>query len=122
MEIRVSKTAKTKQLNYGKFIENKYLSEALTSHRFHTHGLSPIFLRLLIFNTEQFANVRWNGEVSSLFSMHNGVRQGAVLSALAHCFYCEELASLLEMKRSGCWINGFYLGLLGYSDDVLLLH
>ena len=50
-------------------------------------GLSPIFLRLLIFiYTEQFANVRWNGEVSSVFSMHNGVRQGAVLSALAYCF------------------------------------
>ena len=53
--------------------------------------------------------------------MHNGVRQGAVLSALAYCFYCEELFSLLEMKRSGCWINGYFLGLLGYSDDNICL-
>ena len=85
-------------------------------------GLSSIFLRLLVFiYTEQFANVRWNGEFSSLFSMHNGVRQGAILSALAYCFYCEELFSLLERRRSGCWINGFYLGLLGYSDDNICL-
>ena len=81
-------------------------------------GLSTIFLRLLIFiYTEQFANVRWNGEISTIFSMHNGVRQGAVLSALAYCFYCEELFTLLERKRSGCWVEGFYMGLLGYSDD-----
>ena len=85
-------------------------------------GLNAVFLRLLVFiYTEQFANVRWNGEISSTFTMHNGVRQGAVLSALAYCFYCEELFSLLERKRSGCWVNGFYLGLLGYSDDNICL-
>ena len=85
-------------------------------------GVSPIFLRLLIFTySEQFANVRWNGEISSVFTMHNGVRQGAVLSALAYCFYCEDLFRLLEQKRSGCWIQGYYLGLLGYSDDNICL-
>ena len=28
---------------------------------------------------------------------------------------------LLERRRSGCWIKGFFLGLLGYSDDNVLL-
>ena len=85
-------------------------------------GLSSIFLRLLIFiYTEQFANVRWNGVISSIFTMHNGVRQGAILSAIAYCFYCEELFILLESRRSGCWINGYFLGLLGYSDDNICL-
>ena len=47
-------------------------------------GLSAIFIRLLIFiYSEQFANVRWNNQFSAEFSMHNGVRQGAILSALA---------------------------------------
>ena len=47
-------------------------------------GLSPIYLRLLIYiYSEQFANVRWNDQTSSAFPMHNGVRQGAILSALA---------------------------------------
>ena len=81
-------------------------------------GLSPIFIRLLIFiYSQQYANVRWNSEFSSYFSMHNGVRQGAILSALAYCFYCEQLFTLLEQRRSGCWVKGHYLGLLGYSDD-----
>ena len=52
-------------------------------------GFSPVFLRLLIFiYREQFANVRWNGELSSVFTLLNGVMQGVVLSALAYCFYC----------------------------------
>ena len=88
---------------------------------FHA-GLSPVFVRVLIFvYTEQFANVRWNGLVSSTFTMHNGVRQGAILSALAYCFYCEELFALLERNRAGCWINGFYMGLIGYSDDNICI-
>ena len=70
---------------------------------------------------EPFAIVRWNGEISSLFTMHNGVRQGAILSAIAYCFYCEELFALLESRRSGCCVNGFFLGLLGYSDDNICL-
>ena len=82
-------------------------------------GLSITFVRLLVnIYTEQFANVRWgNGEVSSVFPMRNGVRQGAILSAIAYCFYMENLFKILEKKRSGCWINGVYLGLFGYSDD-----
>ena len=79
-------------------------------------------MRLLIFvYVEQFANVRWNGQVSAFFSMHNGVRQGAILSAIAYCFYCQELFTLLESNCSGCWINRIYMGLLGYSDDNVCL-
>ena len=59
--------------------------------------------------------------MSSMFSMHNGVRQGAILSALAYCFYCEQLFSLLERKRFGCWVKGMFMGLLGYSDDNICL-
>ena len=81
-------------------------------------GLSAIYIRLLIFiYSEQFANVRWNGTFSSTFSLKNGVRQGAILSAIAYCFYCEKLFSLLEQRRSGCWKKGMFLGLFGYSDD-----
>ena len=85
-------------------------------------GLSPVFWRFLIFiYTQQFANVRWNGQVSSLFSMHNGVRQGAILSALAYCFYCEQLFAILERQRHGCWVQDYFLGLLGYSDVNICL-
>ena len=49
--------------------------------------------------------------------MKNGVRQAAILSAIAYCFYVEDLFKILKKKRNSCWINGVYLGLFGYSDD-----
>ena len=46
-------------------------------------GLSRIFIRILIvIYIFQFANVRWNGILSSIFSLCNGVRQGAILSGI----------------------------------------
>ena len=63
-------------------------------------GMNPIFVRLLIFiYTNQTANVRWNGEVSELFSIRNGCGQGKVIAALAYCLYVEELFSLLDTRE-----------------------
>ena len=53
--------------------------------------------------------------------MTNGCRQGAVLSAIAYCFYCEDLFSLLKQRRAGCWVLGNFHGIFGYSDDNWLL-
>ena len=85
-------------------------------------GFPLIFIRMFIFiYMYQVANVRWNGELSSTFTMTNGVRQGAVLSAIAYCFYCENLFALLKQRRAGCWVQGSYHGIFGYSDDNWLL-
>ena len=85
-------------------------------------GFPAIFIRLFIFiYVNQTANVRWNSELSTAFPMTNGVRQGAVLSAIAYCFYCENLFALLKQRRSGCWVLGNYHGIFGYSDDNWLL-
>ena len=66
-------------------------------------GFPAIFLRLFIhIYMNQVANVRWNSELSSTFTITNGVRQGAVLSAILYCFYCEGLFTLLKKRRSGC--------------------
>ena len=81
-------------------------------------GLSVIIVRLLIFiYTNQVANVRWNGEVSSSFKVSNGCGQGKIIAAVAYCLYCEDLFSLLKRRRSGCWIREEYRGFYGYSDD-----
>ena len=85
-------------------------------------GLPAIFLRLLIFiYTKQFANVSWDGCFSNIFSLTNGVRQGAILSAILYCFYVNDLFKILRRNGSGCWINSNYFGILGYSDDSFLL-
>ena len=71
--------------------------------------------------TLQYANVRWKQLVFGIFTMVNGVKQGAVLSALLYCIYVNGLFEKLRFKRAGCWMGSTYLGILGYADDNLLL-
>ena len=85
-------------------------------------GFPPVFIRLFILiYMNQTTNVRWNGDISSEFPMTNGVRQGAILSAIAYCFYMEDLFTLLRQRRSGCWVLDQYHGIFGYSDDNWIL-
>ena len=85
-------------------------------------GISRIFLRLYIFiYMFQYANVRWDGFYSSIFSLCNGVRQGAILSGILYCFYVNEIFEILRKKSIGCWINFNFMGMLGYSDDNWIL-
>lgn len=61
------------------------------------------------------------GVLSKLFSLKNGVNQGAVLSAIAYCVYVNRLFDQLRRNRAGCWVGDQYIGIVGYSDDNLLL-
>ena len=81
-----------------------------------------IYVRLLmIMYRKQSANVKWNNKLSNEFSLSNGVKQGAVLSAILFCLYVDDLYKQLMKRRSGCWINEEYYGIIGYSDDMLLV-
>ena len=90
--------------------------------KFLKAGLPVIFIRVLIFiYINQYANINWNNSFSTIFSMTNGVRQGAILSGFAYCFYVNDLFAILRKNKSGCWVKGSFFGILGYSDDSLLL-
>ena len=81
-------------------------------------GLPVIFVRLLlVIYLHQYANVKWNNTYSSMFTLRNGVRQGGVLSAILYCLYVDNLFKELRKSGFGCWVNGNYHGILGYSDD-----
>ena len=69
----------------------------------------------------QYANVRWNGSLSDIFSIKNGVRQGTILSGILYCFYTNDLFTILRRKRTGCWVNNVFMGIFGYSEDNLLV-
>ena len=58
---------------------------------------------------------------SSIFNviyMHNGVKQGGVLSASLFCIYMDELLSRLERSGIGCYIGNNYYGSISYADDL----
>ena len=44
-----------------------------------------------------------------------------MLSAIAYCVYVNGLFQELRRNRSGCWVENTFLGILGYSDDNILL-
>ena len=85
-------------------------------------NLPAIFIRLLLVMYQlQTADVKWNNCRSRRFSLSNGVKQGAVLSAILYCFYTDGLFRLLRSRRNGCWLFNNYAGIVGYADDNWLL-
>ena len=90
--------------------------------KLHKEGLPAITIRFLMSAYKlQLADVKWNGASSNSFKISNGVKQGAVLSAILYCVYMNDLFVLLRKKKYGCWINGEYFGIIGYADDLFLL-
>ena len=84
--------------------------------------LNPSVIRMLLYTyVNQNACVNWNGIRSSTFRLHNGVKQGGVLSPVLFTVYIESLLSKLKSLGVGCSINGIYSGALCYADDITLI-
>ena len=67
-------------------------------------NLSKIFLRrLMVMYIHQHARVRWNGQLSEIFSLKNGCKQGAVLSGILYNFYVNGLFQRLRDLRLLDW-------------------
>ena len=63
-------------------------------------GLPGLYIHLLLaMYQEQTANVHWNNETSYNLPLSNGVKQGAVLSAILFCV--DDLYKLLRKQKSG---------------------
>ena len=74
------------------------------------NGLPAIFVRLLfVMYKMQTAKVFWNGSRSDEFPLTNGVKQGAVLSAILYCVYMNGLFQLMRKSKNGCWVENNFL-------------
>ena len=69
----------------------------------------------------QSAKVKWKGTLSDAFSIVNGVKQGAVISAILFCVYIDDMIKMLRKRRDGCWIDKTFVGIIIYADDIILL-
>ena len=84
--------------------------------------VEPIFLRLMLYiYMKQMCNVKWGDKYSDSFSVANGVRQGAVSSAILFAVYIDKLLDNLRRAGFGCHIHGVFLGALVFADDIMLL-
>ena len=84
--------------------------------------MCPLF-RLLIFNMycNQYIHVRLNDSLSDVFSMKNGVKQGAVLSPVLFTVYSDIMLQKLQRSGVGCQFDGVFAGAFGYADDIVSL-
>ena len=58
---------------------------------------------------------------SDYFSVTNGVKQGGIISPLLFCIYIDVLFDRLKDSNVGCHIGHYYVGCIGYADDVCLM-
>ena len=85
-------------------------------------GMPLIIVRfILVSYKNQMTNVRWNNEYSNYFQIKNGVKQGAVLSAVLYCVYTNGLFQELRKMKIGCFVKNTYVGVIGYADDLFLM-
>ena len=85
-------------------------------------NLPPVVIRLLFDSyTRQNACVNWSNVCSPPFDVHNGVKQGGVLSPILFTVYIDTLLVLLQQSGIGCYVENHYAGAFCYADDVVLL-
>ena len=86
------------------------------------HRLPGMFVRLILYTyLVQGCYVKWNGATSKVFTISNGLRQGAVASPAFFNLYMNDLFKELRNSGIGCQIEKEYFGILGYADDLTLI-
>ena len=81
-----------------------------------------VVIRILMYwyCNQQFC-VRWGSNMSALFNVSNGVRQGGIMSPILFNLYMNDLSQSLSASKVGCNINGLFINHLLYADDSCLL-
>ena len=85
-------------------------------------GIPQCFICVLTdWYTKLTSVVRWQGMLSTSFSINAGVRQGGVLSPVLFNLYMDDMIEQLKESGYGCYINRHFFGCIMYADDILLL-
>ena len=85
-------------------------------------GLPPIVIRtLMTIYQQQYAWVKWGQSVSSRFPISNGTRQGSMASPVLWSVYLDSMIKELRQLGLGCHVDGVYMGVVVYADDILLM-
>ena len=83
----------------------------------------PIWLVLILADwySKLSVVVRWKGSLSCSFHVKSGVRQGGTLSPALFNVFVNNVIDNVKDTKAGCTIDGFYIGIVMYADDILLL-
>ena len=90
--------------------------------KLHNKGLPMRIWHLLYtWYKNSSCSVAWNNATSASFPIHQGVRQGAILSPLLYSIFVDELLDLLSISGLGVRANSIYIGAPMYADDLALI-
>ena len=82
----------------------------------------PLLIRLLInIYAMSTAVVKWNNCYSENFTIKNGVKQGAIISAPLFALYVEPMLKRLNKTKVGCYIGNLCANAFAYADDLVIL-
>ena len=85
-------------------------------------NVCPRIVHLLCYMyLNQACCVKWNRNISTDFSVSNGVKQGAVISPILFSTYMDTLFKQLKRNSIGCHVGSVYAGAFGYAYDVALV-
>jgi hypothetical protein len=91
-------------------------------HKLIKRGIHVNFIRLLeCWFSKVFISVKWFNSTSRRLKLLAGVRQGGILSPVLFLIYVDDLLNTLRTSRLGCIIRGFYVGVIMYADDIILV-
>ena len=103
----------TQYVKYGKIKE---------LYNFSNDSLFRYFRALVIMpKLNQKCYVKWANKLSELFTVANGVKQGAVISPLLFSIYIDNLFSKIKQLVLGCHVAPTFAGAFGCADDVALI-
>ena len=86
------------------------------------HVVCPLIIRVLYnMYTNSDMQVRWKSELSNVFPLMNGVKQGRCLSPMLFTLYLDGLIQKLKHSGIGCHIGRTYCGVFGYADDLAIV-
>ena len=63
----------------------------------------------------------WQNTCSQFFNLARGVRQGGILSPYSLKLYVRDLLKVVVKSCIGCNIAGWFINILAYADDMVLL-
>ena len=98
------------------------INHRLLFEKLINRGVPKCLVRILSFwYACQEMCVRWGFTYSKCFGVANGVRQGGVLSPYLFSVYMDELSSLLNKYRTGCYIGNRIVNHLMNADDLVVI-
>ncbi|XP_076105656.1 uncharacterized protein LOC143073784 [Mytilus galloprovincialis] len=67
------------------------------------------------------SQIKWEGELSKVFSEHQGVRQGGVTSPAAYKLFINPMLDHIETQNLGSYVGPNYCGTPTVANDVCLV-